>query len=66
MTRSGPYHGLPEDTGLRAVFLMEILPLPMSSEAAEGVSFTALPANEGEERAIVAAIVEETVCVEES
>ena len=40
------------------VFLMETRPLPMSSEEA-GLSFTAFPANEGEERAIVvAAIVE--------
>ncbi|CAA6671375.1 unnamed protein product [Spirodela intermedia] len=58
LTRSGPYQGLPEETGLglAAAFLMEILPSPRTSEAA-GASLTAFPAREGEERAMVAAIV---------
>ncbi|CAA7388504.1 unnamed protein product [Spirodela intermedia] len=57
LTRSGPYQGLPEEMGfgLAAVFLMVILPSPRTSEVA-GASFTACPAKEGEERAMVAAI----------
>ncbi|KAK6917214.1 LOW QUALITY PROTEIN: hypothetical protein RJ641_017965, partial [Dillenia turbinata] len=51
LTRSGPYHGLPGETGLGPVFLMETLPVPRTS----GASFTTFPANDGEERAIVEA-----------
>ena len=46
---------------MEADFLMDTRPLPISSEE-EGVSFTAFPANEGEERAIVeVAIAREVV-----
>ncbi|KAG5613838.1 hypothetical protein H5410_013662 [Solanum commersonii] len=60
LTRSGPYHGLPEEDGLAlvAIFLMVTLPFPVISEE-DGESFTALPAKEEEERAIVeVAIIE--------
>lgn len=48
-------HGLPEETGLEAAFLMETLPFPAFSAAGE--SFTACPAKDGEERAIVEAAI---------
>ena len=52
-----PYHGLPEETCLAAVFLMETRPFPKSSEP-DGAVFTAWPVK-GEDRAMVeAAIVE--------
>ncbi|NBI77222.1 hypothetical protein D3Z42_17640 [Lachnospiraceae bacterium] len=56
MTRSGPYQGLPEETGLATVFLMETRPLPEIWEV-EGESLTAWPAKEGEERAIEEAAI---------
>ncbi|KAK2985762.1 LOW QUALITY PROTEIN: hypothetical protein RJ640_025770 [Escallonia rubra] len=56
LTLSGPYHGLPDETALLAVFLMVTLPLPKSSDA-DGATFTALPAKDGEERAIVEAAI---------
>ncbi|KAK2985766.1 hypothetical protein RJ640_025774 [Escallonia rubra] len=56
LTRSGPYHGLPDETALLAVFLMETLPLPKSSDT-DGATFTALPAKDGEERAMVEAAI---------
>ncbi|KAG5613833.1 hypothetical protein H5410_013657 [Solanum commersonii] len=58
LTRSGPYHGLPEEAGLAlaAVFLMVILPFPVISEK-DGESFTAFPAKVEEERAIVEAAI---------
>ncbi|KAK2972480.1 hypothetical protein RJ640_013393 [Escallonia rubra] len=52
LTRSGPYHGLPDETGLVAVFLMETRPLPRSSEA-DGAALTAFPEKDGEERVMV-------------
>ncbi|KAG5622185.1 hypothetical protein H5410_007403 [Solanum commersonii] len=54
LTRSGPYHGLLDEADLATAFLIVILPFPVISEA-EGESFTACPAKEGEERAIVEA-----------
>eukprot|EP00091_Calanus_sinicus_P011912 TRINITY_DN26876_c0_g1_i1.p1 TRINITY_DN26876_c0_g1~~TRINITY_DN26876_c0_g1_i1.p1 ORF type:complete len:106 (+),score=15.70 TRINITY_DN26876_c0_g1_i1:154-471(+) len=57
LTLSGPYHGLPDEAaGFFPVFLMEILPLPKSSDE-DGATFTAIPANDGEERAIVEAAI---------
>uniref|UniRef100_A0A3Q7F276 Uncharacterized protein n=1 Tax=Solanum lycopersicum TaxID=4081 RepID=A0A3Q7F276_SOLLC len=56
LTRSGPYHGLLDGADLATAFLIVILPFPEISEA-EGESFTACPAKEGEERAIVAAAI---------
>ncbi|KAG5591746.1 hypothetical protein H5410_042260, partial [Solanum commersonii] len=60
LTRSGPYHGLPEETGLAlaAVFLIVNLPFPVISEE-DGESLTAFPTNVDEERAIVAAAIVE-------
>ncbi|KAG5614421.1 hypothetical protein H5410_014245 [Solanum commersonii] len=59
LTRSGPYHGLPEETGLAlvTVFLIMTFPFLVISEE-DGESFTTFPAKEGEDRAIVEAAIE--------
>ena len=58
LTRSGPYHGLPDGATFFAdvVFLIETRPFPKSSDP-EGAVFTACPAK-GEERAMVEAAIE--------
>ncbi|KAK2968925.1 hypothetical protein RJ640_013456 [Escallonia rubra] len=50
----GLYHGLPDETTLLALFLMETLPLPVISEVV-GITCTAFPTKDGEEKAIVTA-----------
>ena len=51
-------YGLPDEMllGLAAVFRMVTFPSPNNSEV-EGTTFTAWPANEAEERAIVEAVI---------
>jgi hypothetical protein len=52
LARSGPYHGLPEETFfLVVVFLIVILPTPRSG--VDGESLIAFPTNVEEERDIV-------------
>jgi hypothetical protein len=48
-------HGLPEEACLVAVFLTETRPTP--SSRVNGATHIALPANDGEERAIVEATI---------
>lgn len=54
LTRSGPYHGLPDDTflDLAAVLSMVTRPSPIRVDE-DGLSLTAWPTKEGKERAIV-------------